>query len=190
MQYPEGHFMGFKPSILLPATLTINHLHETIDGKHSRKFRVRLSTFFELCIVLCWAFWLRHTLHAYVCVCLCLSALQGNVQKCHPDPLSQWLHCLDEGSITAWPVICIQMITSRSDLWHCNDKCFSIACTRSPEYGSRDWIRQVFQQCQLNSVQQYPYSSESTAHPFKCDTWFLIQHCPNLTVFHNFPHTR
>lgn len=147
MQYPEGHVMDSKPSILFPAILSINHLHETINRKQSRKFRVRRWTFSVVCIVLYCVvlssdFWLRHTLHAYVCVCQCLSALQGHVQKCHPDPLSQWLHCLGEGSITAW--ICIQMITNRSDLGHCNDKCWSIVGTRCPEYGCSGWIRQGF----------------------------------------------
>lgn len=139
------------------------------------------------CVVLRFLAW-AHRLHVYVCVCLCLSALQGHVQKCHPDPLSQWLHCLGQGSITAWPVICIQMITSRSDLGHCNDKCCSIAGTGSPEYGSRDRIRQGFQ-CQLNSIQCL-YSSVSTAHPFKSVTWFLKQHCLHFTVFPHFYHTR
>lgn len=142
-----------NPSILFPSILSINHLHGTIDAQQkilSKAFDVLWGMH---CDVLCWAFWLRHTLHAYVCVCLCLSALQGHVQKCHPDLLSQWLHCFGESSITAWPVMCIQMITSRFDLGHCNAKCCSIAGTRSPKYGSRNWIRQGFQQCQLNSVQ-------------------------------------
>lgn len=83
--------MGYKPSILFPAILSIDHLHETIDRKHSRKFRMRLSTTSEValcCVELSFLAW-AYMLHAYVCVCLCLSALQGHVQKCHPDPLSQ-----------------------------------------------------------------------------------------------------
>lgn len=47
-----------------------------------------------------------------------------HVHSIHTDPNSQWLHCLGEReSITARPVICIQMRSSIFDFGHQNGKC-------------------------------------------------------------------